>query len=322
VQGIRTIFKKELADQFTSYRFMILFALIAMVSLITAYMVGLNIKQDLEGVAKPRFVFLMLFTSRGALFSLVQFVAFFGPLIGLILGFDTINREKNEGTLSKVLSQPIYRDSVINGKFLAGVTTITVIMVSIVLVITGLGLNMVGVVPGIEEIWRIIIYLVISIIYVSFWLGVAILFSILFRSIATSALAALAVWIFFSFFVSLGASVIANTMTPEVREAQSPAHHEGIIRRAQIQKAFTLVSPMELYTDATAAIIDPLRKTTSSIIVMGPLERISQARFSGPLPLDQSIFVVLPYIISLIAITAICFAISYMVFMRQEIRSL
>lgn len=316
--GVRTIFKKELADHFSSYRFMILFALIAMVSLVTAYMVGLNIKQELEGVAKPRFVFLMLFTSRGALFSLVQFVAFFGPLIGLILGFDMINRERNEGTLSKLLSQPIYRDAVINGKFLAGVVTIAVMMVSIVLVITGLGLRMVGVVPGIEEAWRILIYLVVSIIYISFWLGVAILFSILFRNIATSALAALAVWIFFSFFVSLGANVMANALTPEVGEATA----ETVIRHAKIQKAFALVSPMELYTEATAAIIDPTRKTTRSIVLMGPMERISSARFSGPLPLSQSIFVVLPYIISLVAITAICFGISYTVFMRQEIRSL
>jgi ABC-2 type transport system permease protein len=102
VRGIKPIFKKELADHFSSYRFMILFALIAMVSLITAYMVGLNIKQDLEGIAKPKMVFLMLFTSQGALFSLVQFVAFFGPLIGLILGFDTINRER--GTRSSTES--------------------------------------------------------------------------------------------------------------------------------------------------------------------------------------------------------------------------
>jgi ABC-2 type transport system permease protein len=318
VSGIKTIFKKELADHFSSYRFMILFALIAMVSLITAYMVGLNIQQELAGMAKPKFVFLMLFTSRGTPFSLVQFVAFFGPLIGLILGFDTINRERNEGTLSKLLSQPIYRDAVINGKFLAGVVTITIMMISIVLVVTGLGLRIVGVVPGLEEAWRIGIYLVVSIIYISFWLGVAILFSILFRSVATSALAALAVWIFFSFFVSLGASVVANATAPEAGEGTP----EEIIRRARIQKAFTLVSPMELYTEATATVIDPTKRTTQSVVLMGPLERISVSRFSGPLALGQSILVVLPYIISLIAITAICFAISYIVFMRQEIRSL
>ncbi len=168
MQAVKTILKKELADHFSSYRFMILFALIAMVSLIMVYKAGFNLKQELEGVAKPRFVFLMLFTSSGGLFSLVQFVAFFGPLIGLILGFDTINRERSEGTLSKLLSQPIFRDDVINGKFLAGMATIAIIMISIVLVITGLGLSLLGVIPGVEELWRILIYLIISIIYISF----------------------------------------------------------------------------------------------------------------------------------------------------------
>ena len=318
MKGIKTIFKKELADHFSSNRFIIIFALIAMVSLITAYMVGMNIKGELEGVAKPKFVFLMLFTSTGAMFSLVQFVAFFGPLVGLILGFDTINRERNQGTLSKLLSQPIYRDVVINGKFLAGVAMIAIMMVSIVLVITGLGLMVLGIIPGIEEIWRIFIYLIISIIYISFWLGVAILFSILFRSTATSALAALAVWIFFSFFVTLGANVLANAMISDSAQ-QDP---ETVIKRAKIVKAFTLSSPMVLYTDATATIIDPMRKSTRAPMTMGPMENLSMQRFYGPLPLSQSILIVVPYIISLIAITVICFAVSYTVFMRQEIRSL
>jgi ABC-2 type transport system permease protein len=317
VHGLNAIFRKELADHFSSYRFMILFSLITMVSLIIAYMVGINIRQDLEGVAKPKFVFLMLFISRGVVFSLVQFVAFFGPLIGLVLGFDAINRERNEGTLAKLVSQPIYRDSVINGKFLAGVVTISIMMVSIVLLITGMGLKIVGVIPGAEELWRIFLYLIVSIVYISFWLGVSILFSIMFRSIATSALAAIALWIFFSFFVSLGATAIANTAVPDVKESNP----ESVVQHAKVQRAISLISPMVLYSDATATVIDPTRKTTKSIVLVGPMERISQERFSGPLPLSQSILVVLPYIISLIAITAICFAVSYSVFMRQEIRS-
>jgi ABC-2 type transport system permease protein len=288
------------------------------VGLITAYMAGINIRHELADVAKPRFVFLLMFTTSGALFSLVQFVAFFGPLVGLILGFDTINRERTEGTLSKLLSQPIYRDVVINAKFLAGVVLIAIMMVSIVLVITGLGLIVLGVIPGIEELWRIAIYLIISIVYISFWLGVAILFSIIFRSTATSALAALAVWIFFSFFVSIGANILGNALIADADQSNP----EAVLHRIQIVKAFVMASPMELYTDATATIIDPLRKSTRSIISMGPMESLSMARFAGPLPLSQSILIVVPYIISLVAITAICFAISYIVFMRQEIRSL
>ena len=316
MQGFAAILKKELADHFTSYRFVILFALIAMVSLITAYMVGIQIR-GAEGQVKPRFVFLMVFTEPGAMFSLVQFVAFFGPLVGLILGFDSINRERNEGTLSKLLAQPIYRDVVINAKFLAGVFLITVMLGSIVLVITGLGLLLIGIVPGVEEIWRILVYLVISVIYISFWLGVAILFSILFRSTATSALASLAVWIFFSFFVTIGASILANALASDAE-----LNPTSTARRAELVRYAVLASPMELYSDATATIIDPLRKSTRSAVPSGPLEAISMTRFSGPLPLAQSILVVMPHIVLLLAATVICFALSYVVFMRQEIRSL
>ena len=318
MHGLRAIVAKELADHFSSYRFVILFALIAMVSLITVYIVGLNIREQLAEVAKPKLVFLMLFTSAGGFFSLVDFVAFFGPLIGLIMGFDAINRERNEGTLSKLLAQPIYRDDIINAKFISGIILVAVVLVSIVAVITGLGLITMGVIPGVEEIARIAIYLLVSVVYIAFWLGVAMLFSILFRSVATSALAGIALWICFSFFISLGAGAVAKALTPEAGQDKP----EAMLRRAKIQQSLSLTSPMQLYAGASATIIDPMRRTTRSLVQMGMMEQISLARFSAPLALSQSILVVVPYLISLGAITLICFAVSYTVFMRQEIRSL
>lgn len=317
MHGLRPIVKKELADHFSSYRFVLLFALIAMLSLLTVYTAAITINRDLAGVAKPRFVFLMLFTSSGVKFSLTQFVAFFGPLIGLVLGFDMINRERNEGTLSKLLAQPIYRDTVVNGKFLAGVTVISIMLVAIVLLVTGLGLVVVGVKPGGEEVGRIVLYLLLSILYISFWLGVAILFSIVCRNVATSALAALAAWLFFSFFIQLGATIVANVLTPDAD--RNPL---AMLEQARIERAVSLVSPMELYTSGTLTIINPMQRTTRSFIQMGAMEQMSLARFSGPLPLGQSVMVVLPYIITLIALTAVCFAVSYTLFMRQEIRSI
>lgn len=319
MQGLAAVYKKELSDHFSSYRFVILFALIAMVSFITSYMVGINLRGNLEGVAKPKFVFLMLFSTTGALFSMAQFVAFFGPLIGLILGFDAINRERAHGTLVKLVSQPIYRDAVINGKFLAGLTTITILVVSIVLVISGFGLTLLGVVPGIEEICRLIIYIIISIIYISFWLGVTILFSILFQSIATSALASVALWIFLSFFVSLGASVLADTVAPVDRKEE--ASTEVIVKNARIKERASLFSTMVLYSNASSTIIDPMRKTARSMILTGPMEQLSASRFQNPLSLGQSLLVVYPHIVALLAICLVCFAISYTIFMTQEIRT-
>jgi len=320
VSGIFTICRKELADHFSSTRFILLFYLILMVSLVTAFMVGTGLKDELKDVAKPTFVFLMLFTSPGKLFSLIQFIAIFGPLLGIVLGFDAINRERSARTLSKLASQPIYRDDIINGKFLAGLITIVIMMVALVLMISGLGLILIGVVPGPEEIYRLLIYLVISIFYIGFWLGISILFSVGFRSMATSALASVACWIFFSFFIAMGASIMADVISP-VDSTAASSNPELLVNHEQTRKAISLISPMTLYSEATTIILDPLRKTTQSLILMGPFERLSISRFQNPLPLTDSLYIVFSHVITLIAITLVCFVISYALFMRQEIRS-
>jgi ABC-2 type transport system permease protein len=208
---------------------------------------------------------------------------------------------------------------VINGKFLAGATTITILVVSIVLVISGFGLTLIGVVPGVEEILRLAIYVGISIFYISFWLGLSILFSIVFRSVATSFLASVALWIFLSFFVSLGASVLANSIAPvEKKEGAEP---ETIVTNSEIKEEASLLSPMFIYSSATATIVDPMRKTTRSLVLMGPMEQLSSSRFQNPLSLGQSLVVVYPQLVALIAISLICFAVSYWIFMMQEIRT-
>ena len=319
MSGIVTIFRKEMEDHFSSTRFVLMSGLIVMVGVIIASMVGMGIQEELRGMTKPTLIFLMLFTSTGKLFSFVQFIGFFGPLIGIILGFDAINRERVSRTLSKVVSQPIYRDSIINAKFLAGATTIAVVLTAIILIISGLGIWLVGVVPGAEEIWRLVIYLIVSLLYISFWLGISILFSVVFRSISTSALASIALWIFFSFFISLGAGVLSDAIAPINQSAG--ADPNMMIKHEQVLRITSSFSPMNLYSDATSTILDPMRKTTQSLVLMGPLERLSLTRFQNPLPLVQSIFIVIPHLVSIVAITFLCFGICYAIFMRQEIRT-
>ncbi len=308
-------------DHFSSIRFLLISALIVMVGVIIASMVGMGIQEESKGMAKPTLLFLWLFTSTGKLFSFVQFIGFFGPLIGIFLGFDSINRERVSRTLSKLASQPIYRDSIINAKFLAGAATITIVLVGIVLIISGLGIRLIGVVPGSEEVLRLVIYVIISILYISFWLGISILFSVVFRSTATSALASLAVWIFFSFFLGLGAGFMADAVAP-ISQSGTNVDPNLLIKHEEVQRTVSLLSPITLYNDATITILDPTRKTTRSLILMGPLERLSLSRFQNPLPLLQSLIIVAPYLISIVAITFLCFGVCYFVFMRQEIRSI
>jgi len=320
-----TIVRKELADHFSSTRFLILFCLVLMAALITSYMVGAKMRDFIDQNQVSSNFFLLLFSTRYRYFSVVEFIAFFGPLIGIIMGFDAINRERNSGTLSKVLAQPIWRDAVINGKFLAGVITIAIVFFSLLLLVSALGLLTVGVVPGGEEILRIAIYFLISTAYVSFWMGLAILFSIIFRSIATSALASVAVWIFFSFFIGYVSHFGAMLISP-IKNQADPAE---VLAFAETQDAVSLISPAVLFSKATAAIIDPYRRSTvSRDLILGRLqlrgarnEYLSMLRFNNPLPVLQSLAVVLPYVLILLGITAVCFTVSYIIFVKQEIRA-
>ena len=207
----------------------------------------------------------------------------------------------------------------INGKFLAGLTIIGLMQLSIALLISGMGLWVLGVVPGWEEVGRLLVYLVVSIVYIGFWLAVSILFSILFRGMATSALAALALWIFLAFFMALGSSLAADVISP-IPPGQS-SDPSAIIRYERTREVVSSFSPIMLYSQATATILDPTRNTTRSLILMGPMERLSLSRFQNPLPLGQSALIVMPHLVSLMAITILCFAICYACFMRQEIRS-
>lgn len=312
-----TIFRKELADHFSSVRFLILLCLIVMVTLIVTYMVGMNLREELAGGSKPGSVFLLLFTTSGRFFSLSQFIAFFGPLLGILLGFDAINRERSSGTLSKLISQPIYRDAIVNGKFLAGVATIAILLTSLTLLIAGLGLITVGAVPGLNEAARLLIYLVVSIAYVSFWLGLSIVFSILFRSVATSALAGVALWIFLAFFTGFCSSLAADALQPVSNQQDT----EQIMANRQLERDISLVSPVNLYTEATSTVLDPYRKTSKQFVLVGAMERISMNRFQNPLSLGQSLLVVIPYLTTLLALTCICFGAAFLCFLRQEIRS-
>jgi ABC-2 type transport system permease protein len=313
MRGFLAVFRKEMADQFASKRFMILFTLILLAGLSATYTAAQAIRSDVATQdPTDTFVFLRLFTvSSGNLPSFVSFVGFLGPLVGLALGFDAINGEYGRGTLSRVLAQPIFRDSVINGKFAAGVVTIAVMLLSISLLLGGLGLRLIGIPPTGDEIMRLLFWLFIAVVYVAFWMAVSILFSILFRQTATSALASIALWIFFTFFTGMIAGTIADAITPA--DQQNP---QTVLDNAYLQMGLARVSPATLYGETTETILTPSVRSLGPVMMSEVVGMVP-----GPLPLDQSLMVVWPQFVGLITLTMICFGFSYTRFMRQEIRA-
>ena len=309
LHGFGVVTLKEIADHFTSILVVVLVVLI--VATAVAVVRG-AIDQIKEITAEDPFLFLRLFT-RGSPLPLVALLSFLVPLIAIGLGFDSVNGEHNRRTLSRILSQPIYRDALLFGKFVAGLFTLAVSLIVLWLLVIGLGLLGLGVPPNSEEMARALILLVVTIAYAGFWFALALLASILFRSAATAALVSLGLWLFLTILWPLFSPALADAVT-------SAGDVLGVLDTRQ---AFARVSPSALFNEVVAVVLDPsVRSTQQSMLAAMGLALIERGAIpDAPIPLLQSVLIVWPQIVGLVAGTILLFVIGYIVFQRQEVRA-
>jgi ABC-2 type transport system permease protein len=258
--------------------------------------------------AQDPFLFLRLFTTaRDPLPSFVAFLSFLVPLMAIGLGFDAVNSEHSRRTLSRILSQPIYRDALLFGKFIAGLTTLAISLIVLWLLVIGLGLVMLGVPPDGPEMGRALIFLCVTIAYAGVWLALAMLFSVVFRSPATAALVTLGLWLFLS--------VIWTSLAPAIAEAFVPADDQAmLVTTAQM---LARLSPSTLYGETVLALLHPTTRTLGPVY----LSQLQGAVMGAPLPLWGSVMVAWPQIVGLVAASILLFVGGYVAFQRQEVRA-
>jgi ABC-2 type transport system permease protein len=315
--GWRVIAAKEFTDEITSLRFLLLTIVLTLAGAAAVYSTSGGLGTVASDVSGQPSVFLVLFTGQvGQIPPFTTFVTFLGPLLGIAFGFDGINGERSEGTLPRLLSQPIYRDDVINGKFVGGLAAIALILISVVGIVAAIGIIQLGILPSAEDVLRLMVWVILTIAYIGFWLALALLCSVLFRRAATSALVALAVWLVLTVFLSLIIGIVAGVARPIPADAGqgSPEATANLSLQIQLRR----IAPNQLYEEATAVILDPRLRTVTPDLVT-PAQR--NGAIGGLLSLDQSVLVVWPQFVALIAATAGMFALAYVSFMRQEVRA-
>ena len=137
-QGLDVVFFRELFDNLTSARMLVLELLVVLLGGVVVYFA---VDQIRNTTAEDPFLFLRLFAPPGqSLLSFVVVLSILVPVIAIGLGFDAVNGEYNRRTLSRILAQPIYRDALLLGKFLAGLATISISLVTLWLLVVGFGL--------------------------------------------------------------------------------------------------------------------------------------------------------------------------------------
>ena len=307
--GLKALYRKELADHLTSKRFIIIMLLIWGTSFASLY-------GALSGVADSTsdYLFLDLYTLSGnSIPSFMNFIALLGPFVGLILGFDAINKERTAGTLNRLVANPIHRDSIIIGKFLAGCTVITIMVFTMGILIGAAGVLSTGQIPQAEEVGRIIVFLFFTVVYMAFWLGLSIFFSVVCKHSATSAMDVIACWLFFAIFMTLVANIVAGIVYPVSTEWDYLLNgYNNYVFEQNLNR----ISPYYLFSEAASTIMNPSVRTVNVITY----DQVDGA-ISGYLSFGQSVLLVWPHLVALFALMAASFVGSYIGFMRQEVRS-
>ncbi len=304
-QGLGVVILKELSDHLTSVRMRVLEWLVVLTAGAALYGA---IQQVRDSTAEDLFLYLRLFTTaREPLPSFASFLAFLIPILAIGLGFDAINGEHSRRTLSRILSQPIYRDALLFGKFIAGLLTLSISLIAMWLLVIGWGLYLLGVPPNAEEMARVTIFLLVTIAYAGVWLALAILFSTVFRSAATAALITLGLWLFLT--------MIWPALAPALAIALVPSDDQGtLVTAAQM---LSRLSPSTLYLEVVAAVLNPATRSLGPIY----LSQMQGAIPGAPLPLTESLIIAWPQIVGLVAGAILLFVVGYIVFQRQEVRA-
>lgn len=177
---------KEMRDIFSSRRFLMVLGLFIVLSLASVYMGIQSYQTQMERYAgggnsygpapeKPDLidVFVPLFSFNMPLTA---------GILGLLLSYDYISGEREEGTIELLLSYPVYRDEIINGKLIAGTFTVAVSILTAFSISSGLAVYMLGIVPGLETVSRLSMIWLGTVIYITFFLALGTLLSTLFKS--------------------------------------------------------------------------------------------------------------------------------------------
>ncbi|MFB6143945.1 MAG: ABC transporter permease subunit [Candidatus Nanohaloarchaea archaeon] len=317
--------RKQLEDTFSSKKFLLIMGLFLLLSLASVYLGVQNYNQRMENFRQEGF--------RGDIPekpSLVDvfeiMVSFNLPLaagvLALLLSYDSVSREREEGTIELLLSYPVYRDEVINGKFAAGLFTVALALLIAFTASSGLAIYLTGALPTMQEVYRIMFMWQGSVVYMAFFFGLGTLYSTIFRSswrsliagmvtllifIATPFIAGFAADFIYPMKIDQGAVQQRTTaygdMAAEVQSNEAQRRQDIIQKRKAFREKISRFSPSTSYRNFVKKMLG-----TSYSSETGLKPGVWESLSAG-----------IGYLVFLLSETMLMFSAAYAVFMRQDL---
>ncbi|MFA4860636.1 ABC transporter permease [Methanoregula sp.] len=179
-----TIAEKEFFDHVRSRKFLLIFgillvvAIVGMIGGIAEYNKSLDqYNKHQSAIQSPLSSYMPVKPSILSVFSSVAtYLVFVGGVLGIAMGFDLVSKEKESKSLKILLSHPVYRDEVINGKALGGILALAGAL-GVVLFIALATLLVYGIVPDGNELVLIAVFAVVSFLLIFSYFAIALFLS-------------------------------------------------------------------------------------------------------------------------------------------------
>ncbi|MCX6655399.1 MAG: ABC transporter permease subunit [Candidatus Bathyarchaeota archaeon] len=329
--GLFTMAKKEFLDIIGETKFLLIFGTLLIVILVSTFQGGLEYSSSQSSTTttttmpggqvpggqrpganqtRPTQFMGSLSSLSTALSSMVTNFSLVGGVLAIAISFDTINSEKQRGSLSTLLSYPIYRDSIVYGKYVGGLLAVT--LVSVVTFMAGIGvfLSVTGLALTMDTVLRLLIFFGVSLVYMAIFLAIGLLLSIVLPQPSTSLLASMIIWLSsIQLIPNLGYAIgqILYPVRMTFREG-GPGF--------TMQSGFTTIR----------AIISGLSPSTAYENIVNSILTTSELQFTSNQPtivsisVDKALLTVAPSLLYFVGLLIAIFAVAYIIFTRQEIR--
>jgi len=141
----------------------------------------------------------------------IEYIEILAALFAIVLGYGTIAKEKQRGTLELVLTRPLGRFALAGGKIL-GLAIVWLAVVVILTAVSTLAVIAIGNAPlsGVDAL-RILIASVFAWFYLVFWSALAIALTSLSARLSTGLIVAIVIWLAFVLIIPQ----IGDTMDPD-----------------------------------------------------------------------------------------------------------
>ncbi len=310
--------RKEFTDQLTGWRFLVILALFLSLTLMGTYSGVMSYERGLDRYAQqlaavddrvdgPERMMPSKPPVADIYSSMFGTLISFGGLLAIAVGFDRVSREKESRSLKSLLSHPVYRDEIINGKALGGVALLALVVGSALLLSTAL-LLVFSFVPSPGELWVILTYAGVTLLFLMTFFSIALALSTLCQKSGSALLLAVVVFVLLVFLVPYTTAQVGMAL---MMEKPDPAAYGGDTSSEGFQ------AEIAAYTGQMKVVESAVNLFSPQMAINTLINGISK---SPGATLEDTLGKIWSSVVALTVYPVVFFAIAYTRFLRMDIR--